>query len=157
MTVDLVVRVSVAPRLAAPARVALRRFLRRMVTAAARHDGLASVEVGVTLTDDAEIHALNRGYRGKDKPTDVLAFAQREGPGGQLHRGALGDIVISVPTARAQAGRRGLGAELRFLAAHGLCHLLGYDHRDDAEETEMNTRMAGLLAEAGRRGPVRAA
>jgi probable rRNA maturation factor len=129
----------------------------RMVRAAARHDGRGDYEVCLRLVDDAAIHALNRGYRGKNKPTDVLAFAQREatriaGDAGEL----LGDIVISVDTARRQA-RRGLYAELLHLASHGLCHLLGYDHRDDAEERTMNARAAALRVEAGRRGRIRAA
>jgi probable rRNA maturation factor len=64
--------------------------------------------------------------------------------------------VISVDTARRQA-RRGLPAELLHLASHGLCHLLGYDHRTDAEEREMNARAATLRAEARRRGRIRAA
>jgi probable rRNA maturation factor len=144
----------------APAeRAALRRELRRMVAAAARTAG-HDLEAGVRFTDDAAIHALNRDYRHKDRPTDVLAFAQREGPGGALHPSLLGDVVISVETARRQAkrrGPRGLAAELRVLAAHGLCHLLGYDHRDDAEEATMNARAAALVAEAARRGPIRAA
>jgi probable rRNA maturation factor len=106
--------------------------------------------------EDAAIHALNRDYRRKDRATDVLAFAQREGPAGGLHPAVLGDVVISVETARRQA-RRGLYRELLHLASHGLCHLLGYDHRDDAEEREMNARAAALRAEAGRRGRVRAA
>ena len=108
------------------------------------------------LVGDAKIHALNRGYRRKDRPTDVLAFAQREGPAGALHPGLLGDIVISVDTARRQA-RRGLYRELMHLASHGLCHLLGYDHRNDAEEAEMNARAAALRAEAARRGRIRPA
>jgi probable rRNA maturation factor len=137
--------------------------LRRMARAAARAEGLDDVEVAVRLVDDDEIHALNRAYRKKDRPTDVLAFAQREGPGGALHPELLGDVIISVPTARRQASARkrrgplGLYGELLFLASHGLCHLLGYDHRDDAEEAEMNARMAALRAEAARRGRVRAA
>jgi probable rRNA maturation factor len=139
---------------------ALRRQLRtevaRMVRAAARHDGRADYEASLRLVDDAAIHALNRDYRGKNKPTDVLAFAQREGPGGDLHPELLGDVVISVDTARRQA-KRGLYRELLHLASHGLCHLLGYDHRDDDEERTMNARAAALRTEAGRRGPVRAA
>jgi probable rRNA maturation factor len=86
----------------------------------------------------------------------VLAFAQREGPAASVHAALLGDIVISVDTARRQA-RRGLYRELVHLASHGLCHLLGYDHRDDAEEREMNARAAALRAEAVRRGRVRPA
>jgi len=127
-----------------------------MIRAAARRDHRADYEVSLRLVDDAQIHALNRGYRKKDRPTDVLAFAQREGPAGALHPALLGDIVISVDTARRQA-RRGLYRELIHLASHGLCHLLGYDHRDDAEEAEMNARAAALRAEARRRGAVRAA
>jgi len=130
--------------------------VRRMVRAAARTDGLADYEVGLRLTTDAEIHVLNRTYRAKNKPTDVLAFAQREGPAGRLHPELLGDIVISVETARRQA-RRGLYAELVHLASHGLCHLLGYDHRDDEEERVMNARAAALRREGARAGRVRPA
>src|SRR5688572_15030915 len=112
-----------------------------MVKAAGRSEGAPrELEVSLWITGDAEIQTLNRDYRGKNKPTDVLAFAQREGEGGALHPENLGDLIISLPTARRQA-KRGLAAELAFLAAHGLCHLLGYDHRDDAEEAEMNARM----------------
>lgn len=128
----------------------------RMVRAAARTDGQPDFEVALRLTTDAEIRVLNRDYRAKDKPTDVLAFAQREGPGGGLHPSVLGDIVISVDTARRQA-RRGLAAELLHLASHGLCHLLGYDHRDDEEERVMNARAAALRREGARRGRVKAA
>jgi probable rRNA maturation factor len=140
-------------------RTRLRRIERRvarMVRAAGLTDGAAELEASLRLTDDATIRELNRTYRRKDRPTDVLAFALREGAGGALHPHLLGDIVISVDTAARQA-RRGLERELLFLAAHGLCHLLGYDHRTDAEEEEMNGRMAALLREAERMGRVRAA
>ena len=125
-----------------------------MVKAAALHDQVDDYEVSLRLVGDAEIHELNRDYRRKDKPTDVLAFAQREAAGAPKE--LLGDIVISVDTAKRQA-RRGLYAELAMLASHGLCHLLGYDHRDDAEEKTMNARMARLRAEARRSGRVRPA
>ena len=119
---------------------ALRRTLRgelaRMVRAAGPR-----LEVAVRLCGDAAIRVLNAGWRGKDKPTDVLAFAQREAASADSD--LLGDIVISVDTARRQA-RRGLHAELLHLASHGLCHLLGYDHRDDEEERVMNARAAEL-------------
>ncbi|HTR51169.1 MAG TPA: rRNA maturation RNase YbeY [Kofleriaceae bacterium] len=149
--------------------VALRRALRgelaRMVRAAGPR-----LEVAVRLCDDAAIRVLNAGWRGKDKPTDVLAFAQRprvtvpRRPGERpvveaatADSNLLGDIVISLDTARRQA-RRGLHAELLHLASHGLCHLLGYDHRDDAEERVMNARAAELRAAAtgGRSKPTRA-
>lgn len=126
----------------------------RMVRAAALAAGRRDYEVVLRLTGDPAIRVLNRDYRGKDRPTDVLAFAQQEGPAADP--GVLGDLVISVDTARRQA-RRGLPAELLHLASHGLCHLLGYDHDTDAEEREMNARAAALRAEARRRGRIRAA
>lgn len=132
------------------------RWVDRMARAAARTDGRATYEVAVRLTTDDAIRELNRAYRGKDKPTDVLAFAQREGPAGALHPELLGDLVISVETARRQA-RRGLPAELLHLASHGLCHLLGYDHRDDDEERVMNARAAALRRVARASGRVAAA
>jgi len=154
MTLD----VSVDDGVAVPA--ALRRRLvtevGRMVKAAARTDGQPDFEVALRLTTDAEIKALNRDYRAKNKPTDVLAFAQREGPGGGLHPRLLGDIVISVETAKRQA-KRGLAAELLHLASHGLCHLLGYDHNDDEEERVMNARAKALRSEGAKRGRVSAA
>lgn len=118
--------------------------------------GEGELEVAVRLASDAEIRELNRDFRGTDKATDVLAFAQREGEGGDVHPEILGDIVISVETAARQQ-KRGLFFELVFLYAHGLCHLLGYDHQTDEEEAEMDARAASLLAEAARRGPVRPA
>ena len=135
---------------------AFERELARMVRAAALADHRKDFEVSLRLTSDATIRVLNRDYRGKDKPTDVLAFAHREGPAAELHPELLGDLVISVETAREQA-KRGLLAELLHLASHGLCHLLGYDHHDDDDEREMNARAAALRAEAKRSGRVRAA
>ena len=108
---------------------------------------------GFRTTVEHSVH-IHRDWRGKDRPTDVLAFAQREAAAADA--GLLGDIVISVDTARRQA-KRGLYAELVHLASHGLCHLLGYDHRDDEEERVMNARAAGLRREGRRTGRVRAA
>ena len=144
MTLDLICEVE----LPAPQRAALRRQVARMVRAASLTDGRA-YEASLTLTTDAVIHRLNKQFRNQDRPTDVLAFAQREAA--SAHADLLGDIVISVETARRQA-KRGLPAELLHLASHGLCHLLGYDHRDDAEEAEMNARARALIREAEGRG-----
>jgi probable rRNA maturation factor len=141
-------------RLDARTRARLRRDVARMVKAAALAEARKDLEVALRLCGDAAIRELNRDYRGKDKATDVLAFAQREAQSADT--ALLGDIVISVDTARRQA-RRGLYPELLHLASHGLCHLLGYDHRDDVEEREMNARAAALRKEAARTGRVRAA
>jgi probable rRNA maturation factor len=135
---------------------ALRTELGRMVRAAAKTDARDDYEVAARFVGDKAMRVLNRDYRGKDKPTDVLAFAHREGPAAKLHPDVLGDLVISVDTAKKQA-KHGLHAELLHLASHGLCHLLGYDHRDDAEERTMNARAAALRVEAKRRGRIRPA
>ncbi len=101
---------------------------------------LAHAELSVLLTNDAQIHALNRKHREKDKPTDVLSFPLDEGGGADgavSGTRVLGDVVISLDTAarQARARKRELLPEVRFLLAHGLLHLLGYDHGDPAEKT----------------------
>ncbi|MSP15900.1 MAG: rRNA maturation RNase YbeY [Myxococcales bacterium] len=138
----------------------LARRATRMTLAAALTDPTLgpphTVEAGLTLAGDREVHELNRRYRRKNRPTDVLAFALREAHGARLTAGLLGDVIISVDTARRQA-QSTLYDEVLFLWSHGLCHLLGYDHRTDRQEREMNARMSALRAEAERRGAVRLA
>jgi probable rRNA maturation factor len=107
-------------RVAARLRVALRAL------------GRGRSQATLVFTDDDEIRALNRRFRGYDRATDVLSFHLQElaGEGDPAGRGAaLGDIVISVETARRRAHGRRLGAELERLAVHGLCHLFGHDHK----------------------------
>lgn len=89
-------------------------------------------ELAVVFAGNALLHRLNRDYRFKDKPTDVLSFPSEDGDVG------LGDVVISVETARANAlrHRRSLDRELEILALHGLLHVLGYDHETDDGEME---------------------
>jgi probable rRNA maturation factor len=108
-------------------------------------------ELAVSLVSDAEIHELNRNYRGKDRPTDVLAFAMREGAAVPDHANLLGDVVISLDTAARQARqrRRTLAEEIRILLVHGVLHLLGYDHEKSAGEARrmqaMERRLRKLL------------
>jgi probable rRNA maturation factor len=112
---------------------------------------LGGAELSVLLTSDRSIHRLNREFRSKDKPTDVLAFAMREGEvmGGQPgHEGEmLGDVVISLDTATRQAAERKRSPleEVTHLLAHGLLHLVGYDHQTDEEEREMNEATRALV------------
>src|SRR5262245_31690374 len=119
---------------------------------------LHAAELSISLTDDGEIHELNRVFRRRDRPTDVLAFAMREnatkspkqprdrprprGSTGEL----LGDVVVSVDTARRQAARRGrtLESEVRVLLAHGLLHLVGYDHRTSRQARAMGAKTREL-------------
>ncbi len=115
---------------------------------------LGAVELSVALVDDPTIRALNKEYRGYDKPTDVLAFALREGqPFAAVDEEPLGDVILSVPTAARQAkeARRPLLDEVTMLLAHGLLHLLGYDHATRAEEKVMVAKTRELEAAATRR------
>jgi len=121
---------------------------------------LGDAELSVLLTDDDQIQELNALYRKKDKPTDVLAFAMREGsaPRHPTERELLGDVIVSVPTARAQArrARRPALDEVTMLLAHGLLHLLGWDHDTPAKDRAMRAETARLCAAAeaaGRRPP----
>jgi len=114
---------------------------------------LGDVELSVLLTDDARIRVLNRQWRGKDRPTDVLSFPAGNPPPGARGPRHLGDVILSLDTARrqAQVHRSRLSDELDLYLAHGLLHLLGHDHhrRQDAE------RMAALEARLlGRPGMV---
>lgn len=121
--------------------------MRRRAEKMLEHLALRGVELSVALVDDPTIHELNRDYRRKDKPTDVLAFPQSP------ESGLLGDVILSIETARRQAKRhrRPLLGELTMLLAHGLLHLLGYDHQTDAEEREMTARTRELEAAAAAR------
>ncbi|HET6373042.1 MAG TPA: rRNA maturation RNase YbeY [Candidatus Polarisedimenticolia bacterium] len=130
----------------ASARRLLRELRRRLPVPHAS----ASVVVG----DDALLRGLNKTYRRKDRPTDVLSFPSNEiSEGGRRH---LGDIVISSDAARRQARRRGHSAkqEVRILMIHGYLHLLGYDHETDEGQMELLERSVrrDLL---GGRGPRR--
>jgi probable rRNA maturation factor len=116
---------------------------------------LQKSEVSFVLTNDERIHELNKIYRGKDRPTDVLAFAMHEGEYGALAGRVLGDVIVSVPTATKQAVSAGTPvlAEVTMLLAHGLLHLLGWDHRTDAEDRRMRAETGRLCAAAAARAP----
>jgi probable rRNA maturation factor len=106
------------------------RTLRKTVLRLLEALDCQSCELGVVIVDDARMQRLNARYRGIDRPTDVLAFAMREGPFADLHPHILGDVVISAETALRQARtrRHSLAEELTRLLIHGTLHLLGYDH-----------------------------
>ena len=120
------------------------------VCAAALNAGFAIAgtkgEVAILLTDDAEMHQLNRDWRGKDKPTDVLSF-----PADEMEAPFLGDIAVGYGVARADAEERGLALSdhLTHLVIHGYLHLLGYDHMEDTEAAEMEAMEVRALATLG--------
>ncbi len=144
----LLLRYSVSPRPVSPA------WIKRLSALILKNvKGIPfekRAELSVVLTGDAEVRKLNRLYRKKDKTTDVLSFPLLEGVGflkGKLRTVALGDVVISVPQTRRQAREQGkdFHGELALLLAHGILHLLGYDHGTKAEEKRMFSLQDRLL------------
>lgn len=115
-------------------------------------------ELSILLCDDVVMRRLNRDYRNLDRPTDVLAFAMREGRAVvSVRDDVLGDVAISWPTAARQARAHGWSPELEvcMLLAHGLLHVLGFDHATRAEDRRMRARTDLLMMAALRRpGPV---
>ena len=129
--------------------------IRRAVEKVGELYDAADAEVSITLTDDAHIHALNREYRAVDRPTDVISFALNESEEPEIAGGpaidVLGDIVLSVERAKAQAAEYGhsLRREIVFLTVHGMLHLLGYDHVEEAERQEMEEEQRHGMAALG--------
>jgi probable rRNA maturation factor len=109
-------------------------------------------ELSILFTDDAAIQRLNRDYRGKDKPTNVLSFPQSGGP-------LLGDIVLAWETVNQEAGlaEKPLKAHMAHLIVHGFLHLLGYDHEADEEAEEMEALERAALRRMGIADPYAAA
>ena len=110
----------------------------------------ASAETTIVLTDDAQLHSLNRQFLGIDAPTDVLSF-----PGGETDPDSqalyLGDVIISLSRAQAQAAAGGyaLQDELQLLIVHGMLHLLGHDHAEEEEKAIMWAAQTEILESLG--------
>jgi probable rRNA maturation factor len=98
-------------------------------------------ELSVSLTDDAEIAALNAEWRGREGPTDVLSFSLEEGEHAEFGGALLGDVVIALPVAERQARAYGatLDDEVARLLIHGVLHLLGHDHQEPGEARRMRS------------------
>lgn len=154
--------------------------LSELLRLAGKLESVESGEVALSFVDEDTIHQLNKEYRGIDRPTDVLSFAMTEAGEDELPvfyedmeeveielagleeedldedevnllAEPLGDIVISVPRALAQAEEYGHSPEreLCFLFVHGFLHLIGYDHETEEEEAVMFARQEEILAKAG--------
>ncbi len=124
-------------------------------------DAAPLVEVSVRLTGDAEVQTLNRDYRGKDKPTNVLSFPQYDAGDFAMLANTddgeilLGDIVLALETCTREATERGISIadHAAHLIVHGTLHLVGYDHQDDASGDAMEALETKALATLGLADP----
>ncbi|MBI3163027.1 MAG: rRNA maturation RNase YbeY [Chloroflexi bacterium] len=110
----------------------------------------SDADITIVLTDDSQLHELNRDYLGVDAPTDVLSFPASE-TDPETGAAYLGDILISIPRAREQAQAAGhpLEAEVQLLVVHGTLHLLGHDHAEAEEKARMWQAQAEVMARLG--------
>jgi len=136
-----------------PGEEALERLLApALATAAARAEPrAAALSLAIAFADDDHVRALNRDFRGKDKPTNVLSFPappEATPPGGPAF---LGDVVLARETITREAAEAGipLEAHLVHLTVHGFLHLLGYDHQDDDDAERMEHLETAILADLG--------
>lgn len=149
VTVRSPARVLLAVEIEHPRAAQAGRVLRAAARLYARALKLDGCEISLALVSDPAIRALNRRWRGKDRPTDVLSFPLEE-PRAR-GRGPVGDVVVSLPTALRQAGEGGwsLARELRRLLAHGLLHCLGHDHATRPQALRMARAERRLLGREG--------
>jgi len=109
-------------------------------------------ELSLLIVDDAGIAALNQTYRGRPGPTNVLAFAMKEGAFGDVAAHLLGDVVISVETCQREAEAAGVSFAFHFteLLIHGILHLFGFDHeQSEVEEERMRAKSEAILRDIG--------
>jgi probable rRNA maturation factor len=142
---------------------AIEAVVQRAAAALAAHPRLGlppAAEASVVLGDDALLRRLNRDYRGKDAPTNVLAFPYRAPPGGGAQSGRYqGDVVLAAETVAHESAERGIAPahHLQHLVVHGLLHLLGHDHDSDAAAEAMEALETAILAGIGVPDPYAAA
>jgi probable rRNA maturation factor len=125
--------------------------LRRAMAAAAAHVRMRRAEFSIVLTDDAAMRRLNRAWRSRDRPTNVLSFPSARSSTGRSAPRLLGDIVIAHETTAREAAAAGKSIKnhVSHLAVHGFLHLLGYDHENDEEAEEMEGLERAILAKLG--------
>lgn len=119
-----------------------KRLLRAITTRLLKELEAEDQEISISLVDDETIQALNKQYRRKDKPTNVLSFSMKEGHGGGIPSSLLGDVVISADTAHRDAAEAGWTTEqeIVYLLIHGILHLLGYNHENASRKESVRMR-----------------
>lgn len=126
-------------------------ILRQAIAAAAREASSKPAELAIVLTDDSAIRALNRKWRGRDEPTNVLSFPAGSAATAPDQAAHLGDIVIAYETSAREASCEGklFAQHLAHLAVHGYLHLLGFDHETEAQAVVMERLEAEILSQLG--------
>lgn len=124
--------------------------LQRAASAALSAVGVKEVSLTVMITGDARVRSLNKAHRGVDETTDVLAFPADYVDPDLGHR-YVGDVIISLPRAEAQAeeGGHAVGDELQLLVVHGVLHLLDFDHKEEGDKREMAALQSQVLKDLG--------
>jgi probable rRNA maturation factor len=137
------------------ARRGLRTIVRRAIAQAAIAARSGGGEVAVLLTDDAAIRVLNRDWRGKNVPTNVLSFPAPQRSGGPVLPRRFGDIAIAYETTACEADSEGkpFADHLAHLVVHGFLHLVGFDHETDRDAEAMESLEVAVLARLGRPDP----
>lgn len=137
-------------------------MLVELLKCAAKHENINTeiTEMSLSFVSKEEIQEINRDYRGKDVPTDVISFALNDEIEDEVYIigledefNSIGDIIICVDIAREQAQEynHSFNREIGFLAVHGFLHLLGYDHMNEEDEKEMFDKQEAILEEFGLR------
>lgn len=128
----------------------LNKLIESVIIKSLNVEGLSTeVEVSISFVDNVEIKELNKMYRNIDKATDVLSFPMDEDI--LVPMPLLGDIIISIETAREQANELGhsLNREICYLIAHSMFHLMGYDHMEEEEKKEMRLKEKQVMKDMG--------
>ena len=141
---------------ALPERAALCRAAALAALAGAAAELGAAAEISIVLADDAEVRTLNREWRGRDKPTNVLSFPGDDAPQPGMPL-LIGDVVLAYETVAREAAEQGkpLADHLSHLVVHGVLHLLGWDHVEEAEGDAMEALETAVLASLGIADPYR--
>ena len=139
-----------------------KNMLLELLESAAKHENVNTdiTEMSLSFVNKEEIQEINRDYRGKDVPTDVISFALNDEVESEIsiigledEINSIGDVIICVDTAKEQAEdyKHSLDREIGYLAVHGFLHLLGYDHMTPEDEKEMFEKQDKILEEFGLR------
>ena len=139
-----------------------KNMLLELLEVAAKYENIDTniAEMSLSFVDKEEIQEINRNYRGKDVPTDVISFALNDEVEDELdiigiedEFNSLGDVIICVDIAKEQAKEynHSFDREIGFLAVHGFLHLLGYDHMNEEDEKEMFGKQEAILEQFGLR------